>query len=202
LVEVLDRVTMQVFVRRDCTMIAAPVQCDVDGVANRSHSARVTPPSAVLDAVRPQPRASLARTSLTRTPYSDSSSRQVTFTDSRSLLAWWWRLAKLRTYDVNVPRDLTPFPKPGARLIDVGSGNERLLSRSPVPRRDRLLFGCWCAAVFAVSLTATIAIVHRATSRAPDPPSRHYLAVWAACTGGSLLMTAVLGGLVVFGRKT
>src|SRR5712692_8866723 len=30
LVEVLDRVTMQVFVRELCTMIAAPVQCDVD----------------------------------------------------------------------------------------------------------------------------------------------------------------------------
>src|SRR5438445_10842253 len=30
LVEVLDRVTMQVFVREHCTMIAAPVQCDVD----------------------------------------------------------------------------------------------------------------------------------------------------------------------------
>ena len=28
---VLDRVTMQLFVRDDCTMIAAPAQCDVDG---------------------------------------------------------------------------------------------------------------------------------------------------------------------------
>src|SRR5207245_5341943 len=28
---------MQVFVRGDCTMIAAPVQCDVDGVAKWSH---------------------------------------------------------------------------------------------------------------------------------------------------------------------
>jgi hypothetical protein len=30
-------VTMQVFVRDDCTMIAAPVQCDVDGIPKGSH---------------------------------------------------------------------------------------------------------------------------------------------------------------------
>jgi hypothetical protein len=38
-----DVVTMQVFVREDGTMIAAPVQCDVDGVPKRSHFARVPP---------------------------------------------------------------------------------------------------------------------------------------------------------------
>jgi hypothetical protein len=43
LVEVLHRVTMQVFVRGDCTMITAPVQCDVDGVPKGSHFARVPP---------------------------------------------------------------------------------------------------------------------------------------------------------------
>src|SRR6059036_1811212 len=37
LVEVLDRVTMQVFVREHCTMIAASVQCDVDGIPKGSH---------------------------------------------------------------------------------------------------------------------------------------------------------------------
>ncbi len=41
LIEVLGRVTMQVIVRRDCTMIAAPVQGDVDGVPKGSHFARV-----------------------------------------------------------------------------------------------------------------------------------------------------------------
>jgi hypothetical protein len=40
-VEVLDRVTMQVFVRDHCTMIAAPVQCDVDGIPKGSHYVRV-----------------------------------------------------------------------------------------------------------------------------------------------------------------
>src|SRR5206468_302657 len=43
LVEVLDRVTMQVFVRGNFTMIAAPVQCDVDGIPKGLHSARVPP---------------------------------------------------------------------------------------------------------------------------------------------------------------
>src|SRR5215468_5292220 len=37
-VEVLDRVTMQVFVRDDRTMIAAPVQRDVDGIPEWSHA--------------------------------------------------------------------------------------------------------------------------------------------------------------------
>ncbi len=32
---------MQVFVRDHCTMIAAPVQCDVDGIPKRSHYVRV-----------------------------------------------------------------------------------------------------------------------------------------------------------------
>src|SRR4030081_1784983 len=34
---------MQVFVREPFTMIAAPVQCDVDGVSKGSHFARVPP---------------------------------------------------------------------------------------------------------------------------------------------------------------
>ena len=37
LVEVLGRVTMQVFVREHCTMIAAPVQSDVDVIPKWSH---------------------------------------------------------------------------------------------------------------------------------------------------------------------
>jgi hypothetical protein len=36
-VEVLDRVTMQLFVRDDCLVIAAPVQGDVDGIPKGSH---------------------------------------------------------------------------------------------------------------------------------------------------------------------
>jgi hypothetical protein len=41
--KVLDGVTMQVFVRENYTMIAAPVQRDVDGIPKRSHYARVPP---------------------------------------------------------------------------------------------------------------------------------------------------------------
>ena len=36
-VKVLDRVTMQFFVRGNCTMIAAAVQGDVDGITKGSH---------------------------------------------------------------------------------------------------------------------------------------------------------------------
>src|SRR5215470_17193533 len=42
LIEVVDRVTMQVFVREYCTTIAAPVQCDVDGIPKWSHSRKST----------------------------------------------------------------------------------------------------------------------------------------------------------------
>ena len=41
--EVLGRVTMQVFVRAHCTMIAAPVQCDVDKIPKGSHCVSVPP---------------------------------------------------------------------------------------------------------------------------------------------------------------
>src|SRR5215472_2547541 len=41
LVEVLNRVAMQLFVRWYCPMIAAPVQCDVDGIPKGSHYPRI-----------------------------------------------------------------------------------------------------------------------------------------------------------------
>ena len=40
--DVLGRVTMQFFIRNPRTMIAAPVQCDVDGVPKRSHEIEST----------------------------------------------------------------------------------------------------------------------------------------------------------------
>ena len=43
MVEVPGRVTMQLFVRRYCTMIAAPIQGDVDGIPKGSHDVIVTP---------------------------------------------------------------------------------------------------------------------------------------------------------------
>jgi hypothetical protein len=42
--EVLDRVTMQVFVRDPFTMIVAAVQCEVDGIPKGSHYVRVRVP--------------------------------------------------------------------------------------------------------------------------------------------------------------
>ena len=47
--EVLGRVTMQVFVREHCAMIAAPVQCDVDGIPKGSHCVSVPPIKVGLD---------------------------------------------------------------------------------------------------------------------------------------------------------
>jgi hypothetical protein len=41
--DVLGGVTMQLFVRDPFPMIAAPVQCDVDGMTKRSHHARLHP---------------------------------------------------------------------------------------------------------------------------------------------------------------
>ena len=41
--DVLGRVTMQLFVRDAFTMIAAPVQGDVDGIPKRSHDGRISP---------------------------------------------------------------------------------------------------------------------------------------------------------------
>jgi hypothetical protein len=41
---------MQVFVRENCTMIAAPVQCDVDGIAKGSHSALLKRPNVLVEA--------------------------------------------------------------------------------------------------------------------------------------------------------
>jgi hypothetical protein len=38
-VDILERVPMQVFVRNHYAVIAAPVQCDVDGVPKGSHEA-------------------------------------------------------------------------------------------------------------------------------------------------------------------
>jgi hypothetical protein len=41
--DVVHRVTVQVFVRDHFPMIAAPVQCDVDGISKGSHCVSVSP---------------------------------------------------------------------------------------------------------------------------------------------------------------
>jgi hypothetical protein len=42
-VENFDGAAMQLFIRGDCTMIAAPVQRDVDGIPKGSHFSRASP---------------------------------------------------------------------------------------------------------------------------------------------------------------
>jgi len=97
---------------------------------------------------------------------------------------------------------LTPFPKPGTRLAGVERVGDAPLRRHTVPQRDHILFVCWCAAAFVLSLVLTLAIVNRAVSRAPHPLSSHYIEVWAVIAGASLVLLAFLGGLRVFQRET
>lgn len=57
-----------------------------------------------------------------------------------------------------------------------------------------IAFIVWLAATFAVSLAATLVIVHRAV--APPPKAEltvHFLVVWGATWGGSLGATAAAG---------
>ena len=56
----LGKVTMQVFVRRDGPMIAAPVQCDVDGIPKGSHDVLLKWPNETQDQ-RPRALASVPR---------------------------------------------------------------------------------------------------------------------------------------------
>jgi hypothetical protein len=74
--------------------------------------------------------------------------------------------------------------------------------RHTVPQREHILFVCWCAAAFVLSLVLTLAVVHRAVSRAPHPLPGHYIELWAAIVGLSLMLLAFLGGVIVFGRET
>jgi hypothetical protein len=76
LVEVLDRVTMHVFVRDHCPMIAAPVQCDVDGIPKGSDHVRVPiaigPPNATAQLRASQIKAPPQAAQLRRSPDSCS----------------------------------------------------------------------------------------------------------------------------------
>ncbi len=61
----------------------------------------------------------------------------------------------------------------------------------------------WCATVFALSLTATLIIVHHAVALPRSARlETHFLAVWAITWGGSLLLLSILAGLLVFRRTT
>jgi hypothetical protein len=101
-----------------------------------------------------------------------------------------------------VPRDLTPFPPPGQHLIGEANQAGQVANGTGVPRRDRILFGGWCAAVFGLSLAFTLAIVHRAVSNPTHHLPSHYLVGWGVVAGASFVIVAVLGGLVVFPKQT
>jgi hypothetical protein len=69
-------------------------------------------------------------------------------------------------------------------------------------RPDLARLGCWYGVSFIVSLVATLAIVRAALAHPSEHLSRHYLVVWATCSGGSLLLASLLGGLFALRRET
>ena len=73
---------------------------------------------------------------------------------------------------------------------------------SDVSNADVLRFGIWLALVAAISVASTAAIISEAEARTPRELTNHYLARWGALSGGSLVLLALLGGLLVFGRAT
>lgn len=97
---------------------------------------------------------------------------------------------------------MTPFPAPGQHLIGRADSAGQVVKTIRVPRRDRILFGGWCAAVFGLSLAFTLAIVHRAVSNPTQRLPSHYLVGWGLAAGASFVIIAVLGGLVVFPSQT
>jgi hypothetical protein len=70
-------------------------------------------------------------------------------------------------------------------------------------RREFATFVVWMVVNFALTLGATLAIVHRAVSLAVgERLSNDFLVVWAVEWGGPMVIAAVLAGLFVFRRST
>ena len=75
--------------------------------------------------------------------------------------------------------------------------------RRGLARSEFLAFGFWVATVFALSLASTLVIVHKAIALPRSAQlDDHFLLVWAAASGGSLLIVSFLAGIVVFRRAT
>jgi len=111
-----------------------------------------------------------------------------------------------RTYDeLMVPDDLMPFPAPGRALrASAPSPRERPTRRIPdVSEPEIFAYIAWLVATFAVSLAATLVVVHRAISLHPRAElTIHFLIVWGATWGGSVLLLSILAGALVFRRAT
>jgi len=103
------------------------------------------------------------------------------------------------------PENLTPFPLPGqAFRATTRSARERPTRRVPgVSEREVIAYVAWLAVTFAVSLVATLVIVHHAIALPPKAElASHFLVVWASTWGGSLLLLSILAGALVFRRTT
>src|SRR3954453_16847842 len=73
---------------------------------------------------------------------------------------------------------------------------------SDVPNSDVLRFGIWIALMAVLSVASTVAVIGEAEARAPRDLTDEYFVRGAIGIAGSLLVLALLGGLVVFGRRT
>jgi hypothetical protein len=64
-------------------------------------------------------------------------------------------------------------------------------------------FALWLVAEFALSLAATLVVVHRALGLQPGAQlSKHFLVAWAITWGGSMVLLSLLAGALVFRRHT
>jgi hypothetical protein len=110
---------------------------------------------------------------------------------------------RARAYDCGVPRDLTPFPRPGEHFLADPRGSAlppapAILSKLTI--RDRVLLATWNGAVFVVVLSFTLALTRHAVGSDSHNVSAHYLVAWVTTGAASLALLAVVGGLVVFRR--
>ncbi len=72
-----------------------------------------------------------------------------------------------------------------------------------VSRREFAAFALWVLVAFALTLGATLSIVHRAVALpAGEQLSNRFLVAWALEWGAPMVVASVLGGLFVFRRST
>ncbi len=75
--------------------------------------------------------------------------------------------------------------------------------RQRLSKPEFVALAVWGIAIFALSLAATLVIVHRAVALAPSGHlTNHFLVVWAVTWGGSMLLVSILAGMFVFRRAT
>src|SRR5262245_59160359 len=170
-IEVLDRVTMQVFVRDHYTMIAAPVQCDVDGIPKGSHCVLLKRPNVQVHRAGAsslaKPRTPVAPAPvqpLVRAPSSEGAMRSYRSPDEKSAKRIRQPpLAQVRGYESAAAR-ITSITSSGRESIGTW-----LLSTSLMVAPMRFATNCWSSDGTVRSLVATmyqLGLVFQATPAA------------------------------------